>query len=652
MAKINVKFPDGSVREFDEGISGLEVATSISEGLGRAALACYHDDKLVDITTPITTDITIKILTFRDTEGQDIFRHSSSHVLAYAVKQLFPDAKLAIGPSIENGYYYDFDVETAFTPEDLEKIQTKMKEIVKSALPFRKEVLSKSDAISLMESKSESYKVEMIKDLPEGEEISVYYLGDDFVDFCRGPHVPSSKYIKSFKLMKLAGAYWKGNADNKQLQRIYGVSFPDKKLLKAHLVFLEEAEKRDHRKIGKALDLFSFQEEAPGMPFFHNKGTHIWNKLVEFTTKVMKERDYELNKTPIILNNVLWKQSGHWLHYKDNMYSTKIDGQDFAVKPMNCPGNILVFKNSMHSYRDLPIRAGEFGLVHRHELSGALSGLFRVRCFTQDDAHVFCTEEQIKDEVKDLLSFIEAIYKPFGFDYHMELSTKPAKAMGDEALWTLAENTLQEVLDESGTKYTLNPGDGAFYGPKIDIHLNDAIGRTWQCGTIQLDFQMPEKFDLTYEGSDGKKHRPVMLHRAILGSVERFMGILIEHFTGRFPLWISPNQVKVITIADRHFDYAKSYMKELKRNGFECELDTRLETVSKKVREAQLQQYNYILVIGDSEVENGTVAVRTRNNQVVGAVEKTEFMAKMTEEINGKLMDSIYAVSEEPSTEE
>jgi threonyl-tRNA synthetase len=641
MSKIKVVFPDKSEKEFNSGVTGLEIAQSISEGLGRAALACYHDDNLTDLTTPITTSgTTVKIVTFRDSEGVNVFRHSSAHILAQAVKELYPKTKLTIGPSVEQGFYYDFDVIKPFSPEDLEKIEAKMKEIVNMNLSFVRKDVSKSEAIKLMKARGESYKVEMIEELDDSEKISVYYQGDNFVDFCRGPHVPSTKYIKAVKLTKLAGAYWKGDAKNKQLQRVYGISFPDKKLMKEHLTLLEEAEKRDHRKIGKELRLFSFHEDAPGMPFFHDKGTYIWNKLVEFTTELMTKRGYEINKTPIILNNALWKQSGHWNHYKDNMYATKIDGQDFAVKPMNCPGNILVFKDGMHSYRDLPIKAGEFGLVHRHELSGVLSGLFRVRCFTQDDAHVFCTEDQIKDQIKELMGFVEELYGSFGFEYHMELSTRPEKAMGDPKLWELAETILKEVLDESDKKYQINPGDGAFYGPKIDFHLRDAIGRTWQCGTIQLDFQMPEKFDLTYEGSDGKKHRPVMLHRAILGSVERFMGVLIEHFAGKFPLWISPNQVKILPIADRHFDYAKKVKEELESIGLRVEINSRSESIPKKVREAQLQQFNYILVVGDKDLADNTVTVRLRGaEREEGAMKIDAFKQRLALEIKQKKLN-------------
>ncbi len=630
--KIEITLPDGSKKQFAKGVTPIQIAESISEGLARATIACKINDVTTDATTPITDNSTIQLLTFRDDEGKEVFRHSAAHVLAQAAKELWPEIKLTVGPAIENGFYYDFDSPENFTPEHLEKLETKMKEIVSRRIDFVKETVSKEKAIEIMKERGETYKVDMIAEKVEGNKTTLYHQ-DDFVDFCRGPHVPNTKYIKAFKLTKISSAYWKGDAKNKSLQRVYGVAFPDKKDLKEYLKFVEEAEKRDHRKIGKELELYSFFDEAPGMPFFHDKGTHIWQKLVDFVTEIMLERDYEINRTPIILNESLWKQSGHWDHYKNNMYFTKIDDQDYAVKPMNCPGNILIFKSVMHSYRDLPVRAGEFGLVHRHELSGVLSGLFRVRSFTQDDAHVFCTKEQIKDEVKDLLDFMDVVYKTFGFEYSIELSTKPEKAMGDPALWDLAESKLKEVLAETKKEFVINEGDGAFYGPKIDFHLKDAIGRTWQCGTIQLDFQMPEKFELTYEGADGKKHQPVMLHRAVLGSVERFFGILVEHYAGKFPLWISPNQVKILAIADRHIEYAKQLKKEFKKHGFAVGIDDRAETINKKVRNAQLEQYNYILVVGDKEVENNTVTVRTRAGTVEGAKSVDEFIKRLEQEV-------------------
>jgi threonyl-tRNA synthetase len=632
--EINIVLPDGTEKKYESGVTTLKIAEDIGERLALAAVAGKVNDNIVDLTTPITTDAVVKILTYDDPEGQEVFHHSAAHLLSHAVKRLFPDVKLTIGPAIDGGFYYDFDAPEPFTQEDLEKIEAEMKKIQEEDIS-----IERIDNVNPKEAKEkhqhEPYKLEMINDL--GDDTVTCYQQGEFYDLCRGPHLPNTGRIKAFKLTKMAGAYWRGDAQNKQLQRIYGIAFPDKKRLKEHLKLLEEAEKRDHRKIGKEMDLFSFHEEAPGMPFFHNKGTFIWNKLVEWVTDIMIDRDYEINKTPIILNKSLWLQSGHWGHYKENMYFTKIDEQDYAVKPMNCPGNILIFKNGLHSYRELPIRAGEFGLVHRHELSGVLSGLFRVRCFTQDDAHVFCTKEQVKSEVQNLLDFMDKVYSQFGFNYRMELSTRPEKAMGDEALWELAEETLRHVLELSGKEFRINEGDGAFYGPKIDFHLTDALGRSWQCGTIQLDFQMPEKFDMTYEGNDSQKHRPVMLHRAVLGSVERFMGILIEHYAGKFPLWINPVQAKILTVTDRVLPYAKEVRQRMKEKGLRIEIDNRSETISKKVRDAQLQKVNYILVIGDKEVEQGTVTVRTRDNEVVGPKKIDFFIEQMLEEDNKKI---------------
>lgn len=636
MPNIKVTFPDGAIKEVESGISSTDVIKNhIGERLLQAAIAVKVNSKTQDLTTPLTTDSTFQVLTYKDEEGIEIFKHSSSHILALAIKKLFPEAKLAIGPAIEEGFYYDIEINKPFTEEDLARIEEEMYRIIKADLPFRRIEVTPSEAKRYLV--GEPYKLEMIDELKAtGEKISIYYLGNEWCDLCLGPHVASSGKIKAIKLLKTSGAYWKGDSKNKQLNRIYGISFPEKKTLDEYLKMLEESQKRDHRKIGREMDLFSFHDEAPGMPFFHDKGTFIWNTLVEYVTEVMKDRNYEINKTPIILNKSLWLQSGHWDHYKDNMYFTKIDEQKYAIKPMNCPGNILVYKAHQYSYRDLPIRAGEFGLVHRHELSGALSGLFRVRCFTQDDAHVFCTPEQIKSEVADLISFVDEVYKTFGFEYTMELSTKPDKAMGDPKLWELAENELKEVLKKTGKDYKLNPGDGAFYGPKIDFHLKNAFGKPWQCGTIQLDFQMPEKFDLTYEGDDNQKHRPVMLHRAILGSVERFMGILIEKFEGKFPLWISPTQITILTIADRHNEYAKELETIFRKEGFRVELSLDAETMNKKIRNAQVSKINYILVVGDKEQENKTINVRTRENQVLGEKKVTDFIKELQEEIRTK----------------
>ena len=632
---INIKLPDGSIVSTESGISAKDfIKNNIGEGLLRSALAIKVDDRLMDLSCSLDKDSNLTVITYKNEEGKEIYNHSSSHIMALAVKRLFSDVKFGIGPAIENGFYYDFDLKSSFSEEDLKKIEEEVNKIIKEDLKFERFEIEYNQALEVF--KDQPYKLEMINDIKEkGEKLSYYKVGE-FTDLCRGPHLESTGKIKAFKILKASGAYWKGDSKNKQLQRIYGLSYPSQTELKEYLTKLEEAQKRDHRKIGKELDLYSFQEEAPGMPFFHANGTFIWNTLVDFVSDKMIKRNYEINKTPIILNQSLWLQSGHWDHYKDNMYFTKIDDQDFAVKPMNCPGNILIYKAHQYSYRDLPIRAGEFGLVHRHELSGVLSGLFRVRCFTQDDAHVFCTKEQMKEEILDLINFIDEVYTTFGFSYHMELSTRPEKAMGDPQLWNLAENTLKEVLDSTKKEYKVNEGDGAFYGPKIDFHLNDAIGRTWQCGTIQLDFQMPEKFDLTYEGPNNQKIRPVMIHRAILGSVERFLGILVEHFEGKFPLWISPIQVIVLPIADRHNDYAKEVSNKLKENGFRVDIDKASLTMNKKIRNAELRKINYILVVGDSEEKNKTINIRTRNNEILGEKDLDSFIKDLKEEIEKK----------------
>ena len=632
---INIKLPDGSIVSTESGISAKDfIKNNIGEGLLRSALAIKIDDRLIDLSSSLDKDSNLTVITYKNEEGKEIYNHSSSHIMALAVKRLFSDVKFGIGPAIENGFYYDFDLKSSFSEEDLKKIEEEVNRIIKEDLKFERFEIEYNQALEVF--KDQPYKLEMINDIKEkGEKLSYYKVGE-FTDLCRGPHLESTGKIKAFKILKASGAYWKGDSKNKQLQRIYGLSYPSQTELKEYLTKLEEAQKRDHRKIGKELDLYSFQEEAPGMPFFHANGTLIWNALVDFVSDKMIKRNYEINKTPIILNQSLWLQSGHWDHYKDNMYFTKIDDQDFAVKPMNCPGNILIYKAHQYSYRDLPIRAGEFGLVHRHELSGVLSGLFRVRCFTQDDAHVFCTKEQMKEEILDLINFIDEVYTTFGFSYHMELSTRPEKAMGDPQLWNLAENTLKEVLDSTKKEYKVNEGDGAFYGPKIDFHLNDAIGRTWQCGTIQLDFQMPEKFDLTYEGPNNQKIRPVMIHRAILGSVERFLGILVEHFEGKFPLWISPIQVIVLPIADRHNDYAKEISNKLKENGFRVDIDKASLTMNKKIRNAELRKINYILVVGDSEEKNKTINIRTRNNEILGEKDLDSFIKDLREEVEKK----------------
>jgi len=550
-------------------------------------------------------------------------------MLAMAVKKLFSNVKLGIGPAIEDGYYYDFDVKKPFTPEDLKKIEKEMNDIIRSGVEFKKKNIDKKVAKKLF--KNEPYKLESIDELP-GNKVSIY-TSRDFVDLCKGPHVENSKELKAFKLTKIAGAYWKGDSKNKMLQRIYGIVFSNKDELKKCLTLLQEAEKRDHRKLGQQLDLFSIHDEAPGMPFFHDKGAFIFDKLVKFMIKRMRELNYEINKTPIILNKELWLRSGHWDHYKENMYFTKIDDKDYAVKPMNCPGNLLIYKTKVHSYKELPLKAGEFGLVHRHELSGVLAGLFRVRAFTQDDAHVFCEESQLQDSIIELIELCEYIYKTFGFTYEVELSTKPEKAMGSKQVWDKAEKALKNALKSKKIDYKVNPGDGAFYGPKIDFHLKDCIGRKWQCGTIQVDFSMPEKFNLTYEGKDGKQHRPVMIHRAIYGSLERFLGILIEHYAGKFPLWLSPVQVKILTVADRFNKYAEKIVLEMKENKLRVELDTRAESISKKVRDAQASKVNYVLVVGEKEAKSNTITVRTRDNKVHPGKKVNSFIKELIEEV-------------------
>ena len=560
-------------------------------------------------------------------------RHSTSHILAQAVKKLFPNAKLGMGPPIEDGFYYDFDVKKPFTPENLRKIEQEMNNLIRQNLEFKKKEISKAKAKTLF--KNEPYKLELIDGL-EGSKATTYTQGD-FTDLCKGPHVKNSKVLKAFKLTKIAGAYWKGDSKNKMLQRIYGIVFHDKDKLKKYLTQLEEAEKRDHRKLGQQLDLFSVHDEAPGMPFFHDKGTFIFNTLIDFMRNEMKKRCYEENKTPMLLNKQLWLKSGHWDHYKENMYFTKIDQTDYAIKPMNCPGNLLIYKTKVHSYKELPLKVGEFGLVYRHELSGVLAGLFRIRAFTQDDAHVFCEENQLKDSVIELIELCDYTYKTFGFTYEVELSTRPEKAMGSKEVWDKAEKVLKQALNAKKIKYKLNKGEGAFYGPKIDFHLKDCIGRKWQCGTIQVDFSMPEKFNLTYEGKDGRPHTPVMIHRAIYGSIERFLGILIEHYAGKFPLWLSPVQVKILTVADRFNNYADKVCKQMKQSGLRVDVDKRAESISKKVREAQLAKINYILVVGEKEIKNNTVTIRTRDNVVRGAQKINTFIKKLLEEVKKKL---------------
>lgn len=632
MVKITLK--DGSVKEYNQGVTVKEVAESISSGLARVSLAGEVDGEVKDLNYEINKDCHLNLLTFDSEGGKEAYRHTSSHILAQAVKRLYPNAKLAIGPAIDNGFYYDFDVDKPFTVEDLEKIESEMKKIIKENLELERFTLPRDEAIKYMEEEGEPYKVELISDLPEGEIISFYKQGE-FVDLCAGPHVESTGKIKAYKLLSVAGAYWRGSEKNKMLQRIYGTSFAKKSELDKYLFRLEEAKKRDHRKLGKELDLFDIYEEGPGFPFFMPKGMILRNLLEDYWRKEHRKNNYQEIKTPIILNEDLWHRSGHWDHYKENMYFTKIDDADFAIKPMNCPGGMLAYKRKLHSYRDLPQRIAELGLVHRHELSGALHGLMRVRCFTQDDAHIFMTPDQIKDEVIGVINMIDSFYKVFGFKYHVELSTRPEDSMGSDEQWDLAINSLKDALETKEMQYKLNEGDGAFYGPKIDFHLEDSIGRTWQCGTIQLDFQMPERFDLTYVGPDGEKHRPVMIHRVVFGSIERFIAILTEHYAGAFPTWLSPVQVKVLPLIDKHVEYALKVKKQLEDKGIRVEVDARNEKIGYKIREARLEKAPYMLVIGDKELEDNSVAVRFRKAGDLGAVPVTEFIDKIIKEVEG-----------------
>lgn len=628
---------DGTQREFEKGMTVYEIAKSISERLAKEAVGGKFNGKVVELNTKIEEDGKLEILTFDDEEGKKIYWHTSSHILAQAVKRLFKDVKLAIGPAIDNGFYYDFDTDRPFTTEDFEAIEQEMNKIIKEDYKLERFVLPKDEAIKLMEEKGEPYKVELIEEIPEGEEISFYKQGE-FTDLCAGPHLMSTGMVKTVKLLSVAGAYWKGDEKNKMLQRIYGISFPKKSMLDQYLHMLEEAKKRDHRKLGKELDLFSIHPEGPGFPFFHPKGMIIRNILEDFWRKEHIKHGYQEIKTPIILNEELWRRSGHWDHYKENMYFTEIDGETYAIKPMNCPGAMLVYKSTMHSYRDLPLRLCELGLVHRHELSGVLHGLMRVRSFTQDDAHLFMTPEQVEDEILGVINLVDYFYKIFGFEYFVELSTRPENSMGSDEDWELATNALISALNRVNLPYKVNEGDGAFYGPKIDFHLKDSIGRTWQCGTIQLDFQMPERFELEYIGPDGEKHRPIMLHRVIYGSIERFIGILTEHFAGAFPTWLAPVQVRVLPISDKHYAYAQNVYGRLLENDIRAELDDRNEKIGYKIREAQLQKIPYMLIVGDKEVEQGTVSLRSRKEGDLGAISLNEFIEKILKEIATKAL--------------
>lgn len=631
---INVTLKGGVVKSFAPGTTVADVAKSLGMGLYKAACAARVNGEMRDLRTELTEDCTLEILTFEDADGKKAFWHTSSHILAQAVLRLFPEAKFAIGPAIDNGFYYDFDVATPFTPEDLVKIEEEMARIVKSGVALSRFTLEDDAAVARME--GQPYKQELIAEhAGKGEAIS-FYAQEDFTDLCAGPHLMDVSAIKAIKLTSATGAYWRGSEKNKMLSRIYGISFPKKSELDEYLARIEEAKKRDHRKLGKELGLFALLEEGPGFPFFLPKGMIVKNELINYWRELHTRWGYVEASSPIMLNRQLWERSGHWFHYKENMYTTIIDETDFAVKPMNCPGGMLLYKMEPHSYRDLPLRMGELGLVHRHEMSGALHGLMRVRCFTQDDAHIFMTSEQIKDEIIGVARLIDEVYSQFGFKYHVELSTMPEDHLGDEALWEYATNSLVEAMKEVGREFVINEGDGAFYGPKLDFHLEDSIGRTWQCGTIQLDYQMPERFELEYTGADGEKHRPVMIHRVAFGSIERFIGILIEHFAGAFPTWIAPVQVEVIPVSDKYSDYARQVHDKLAAAKIRVHTDHRPEKMGYKIREAQLQKVPYMLIVGEKEQADGTVSLRSRRDGDKGTVQLEAFLAELKAEIENR----------------
>ena len=633
---MKVTLKDGSVKEYAQAMSVIDIAKDLSEGLARAACAGEVDGEVVDLRTVVDHDAAVNILTAKDEKGLAALRHTASHVMAQAVKRLYPNTKLAIGPSIADGFYYDMEFETPLTSDDFEKIEAEMKKIVKEDLKIERFTLPREKAIEFMKEKEEPYKVELIEDLPEGEEISFYQQGE-FVDLCAGPHLMSTKEVgKAFKIMSLAGAYWRGDEHNQMLTRLYATAFAKKDELEAYITMMEEAKKRDHRKLGKELGLFMMHEAGPGFPFFLPKGMVLKNTLLDYWREIHRKAGYVEISSPVILNRSLWETSGHWDHYKNNMYTTVIDGEDYAIKPMNCPGGVLVYASEPRSYRDLPLRMGELGLVHRHEKSGQLHGLMRVRCFTQDDAHIFMTPEQIKDEIKGVAGLINEVYSLFGFQYHVELSTRPEDFMGSDEDWEMATDALRSALDELQLPYVVNEGDGAFYGPKIDFHLVDCIGRTWQCGTIQLDFQLPQRFELEYVGADGEKHRPIMIHRVVFGSIERFIGILIEHFAGAFPTWLAPVQVKVLPISDKYMDYAQNVLNKLTEAGIRAEVDTRAEKIGYKIREAQTAKIPYMLVVGQKEEEENTVSVRSRAAGDEGARSLDTFIADILKEIETK----------------
>ena len=630
--KINLR---GDVREFPAGVTGFEVAQSIGAGLAKAACAVSVNGEVRDLRLPINEDCELSVLTFDDADGKHAYWHSTSHVMAQAIQHLYPQTLFTIGPAIENGFYYDIDCDVTFTPEILEKIEDEMKKIIKEDLPIERFALSREAALEKMS--SNPYKVELISDLPEGEEISFYSQGD-FTDLCAGPHIMSTGRIGAVKLLNVTGAYWRADANNKMLQRVYGISFPKASQLNDYLTMLEEARKRDHRKLGRDLGLFAFRDEAPGFPFYLPKGMVLKNTLIDYWRGVHKRWDYVEISTPQIMKRTLWETSGHWDHYKDNMYTTVIDDEDFAIKPMNCPGSILVYDLAPHSYRDLPLRYGELGLVHRHELSGALHGMFRVRCFTQDDAHILLAKDQIKDEVIRIAQLFDEVYSLFGLKYKIELSTMPEDHIGSVEDWDIATAALADAITSIGKEYTINPGDGAFYGPKLDFHISDCLNRTWQCGTIQLDYQLPGRFNIEYVGDDGEKHTPVMIHRVVFGSIERFIGIITEHFAGAFPTWLAPVQVKVIPISEKHAEYAAKVLAELDAAGIRAEVDTRNEKMGYKIREAQLQKIPYMLVVGDKEAESGTVSLRSRRAGDEGALALSDFIANIREEIDSRAL--------------
>ena len=644
--KMIITLKDGSKKEYAQPMSVIDIAADISEGLARVATAGEVNGETVDLRTVLDQDCELNILTFDSPEGAAAFRHTTSHIMAQAIKRLYPNVKLAIGPSIADGFYYDVDSDTPLTADDLEKIEKEMKKIVKEALPITRFTKPRDEAIAFFKEKEEPYKVELIEDLPEDAEISFYQQGE-FVDLCAGPHLMSTKPVKAFKLTSLAGAYWRGSEKNKMLTRIYGTSFTKKADLDVYITRMEEAKKRDHRKLGKQLGLFMMRDEGPGFPFFLPKGMILKNTLLDYWREIHTKAGYVEISTPIMLNRQLWETSGHWDHYKENMYTTVIDDTDFAIKPMNCPGSILVYQSEPRSYRDLPLRMGELGLVHRHEKSGQLHGLMRVRCFTQDDAHIFMEPEQIRSEIKGVVKLIDEVYQLFGFKYHVELSTRPENSMGSDEDWELATDGLRSALDDLGLNYVVNEGDGAFYGPKIDFHLEDSIGRTWQCGTIQLDFQLPLRFNCEYIGADGEKHRPIMIHRVVFGSIERFIGILIEHFAGAFPTWLSPEQVRVLPISDKYLDYANKVNEQLKEAGIRTSIDTRAEKIGYKIREARLAKVPYMLVVGAKEEEEGLVSVRSRFAGDEGQKSLADFISAIKEEIKTRAIREVEVKEEE-----